>query len=79
MKKRSKFAAVFAFLLMLLFWVLTVSHDSLGFRPVMGTSGNPAGENIGSDIVSLLIWILFLYSVWNLYLAFKKNFAAKPR
>lgn len=71
MKRKSKVAAVVAFGIMLIFWMVTISHDSLGFRSVV-QNGTPAGENIGSDLVSLLVWILFLYSMRNLYLAFKK-------
>ncbi|MBZ5695415.1 MAG: hypothetical protein LAN36_08630 [Acidobacteriia bacterium] len=62
--KRKKTIAIVAFLLMLLFWIATITHDTLGFV----APNSP--EAVGFDLWTTLVWSAFLYSIWNLRRAF---------
>ena len=66
MNKRKIITVIF-FLVVLLVWIGTISHDTLGFVPLNG------GESVGFDFFTAFVWLLFAYSVRKLYLAFRKK------
>jgi len=59
--KRRKVWPLLFFILALIFWLATVSHDTLGFVAPVG------GEAIGFNLWTAFVWFLFLYSAWRLY------------
>lgn len=64
-KRRKKVEAVLLFVIVLLFWISTISHHTLGFvAPVNG-------ETIGFDIWTGFMWFLFLFAARNLYRQFR--------
>jgi hypothetical protein len=63
-KKTSKAGAITLFVLAMLFWVVTIRHDTLGFVAPL------SGEAIGFDAVALLFWLWPIYAGRALYRAF---------
>jgi apolipoprotein N-acyltransferase len=64
--KRSKSSAIGLFVLALLFWVGTISHDMLGFV------APASGEALGFDAVAVLFWLWPVYAGRNLYRTFAR-------
>lgn len=60
-----KAASIILFLIVLLFWFATITHDTLGFVPPVN------GEAIGFDLFTALVWGVFLYCGLHLYHAFR--------
>lgn len=66
-KRPNKIAAVVVFLIALLFWAGTITHDVLGFTP-------PVNEGaMCFDLWAALVWAGFVYCALRLYRAFCRN------
>jgi amino acid permease len=65
--KLKKIAAIASFVLMLLVWIATITHDTLGF--IIPNSA----QATGFDIWGALVWFAFLYSTLNLWRVFKRT------
>ena len=64
---KSKGRSIAAFLLVLIFWLPTVLHGTLGFsRPVNG-------QAIGFDLFVGFVWLLFAFVAWKLFSAFRNG------
>ena len=62
--KNKKLEAVAIFLIAGLLWVATIRNHTLGFVPLA------SAEALGFDLWTALMWLLFLYSIRQLYRAF---------
>jgi hypothetical protein len=62
--KRNRTVAIVAFVGVLLFWFATVTHDTLGFVAPLNA------EAVGFDLWTAMVWLAFLYTIWNLWRAF---------
>jgi hypothetical protein len=64
---KDRATAVVLFLVALLLWAATISHDTLGFvAPV-------SAQAVGFDLWTALMWLLFLYASRRLYRTFWKK------
>jgi hypothetical protein len=64
---KSKGTAIFLFLIALLLWVATITHNTLGFVA-------PANaQAVGFDLWTAVMWLLFLYAGRKLYRTFWKK------
>jgi hypothetical protein len=66
-KPGTKGRAIALFLLVLVFWLGTVTHHTLGFIPPVN------GEAIGFDFFTSFMWVLFAFVTWRLFSAFRRG------
>jgi len=66
--RKKKTTAIVGFLLVFLFWVLTISRNTFGFIAPHSL------QAVGFDLWTALVWFAFVYSIWNL----SRVFATKP-
>lgn len=60
-KRGRKIGAIVLFALVFLFWISTIRAHTLGFVALINA------EALGFDAFTAFVWLLFLFSVWNLY------------
>lgn len=66
-KPRSKGRAIAELLLVLVIWLPTIAHNSLGFVPPVNA------EAVGFDFGTSLVWLLFAFVVWRFFSTFRSR------
>lgn len=67
--RRKNAAAMAWFVITLVLWLPTVTHHLGGFVALTGA------QAVGFDGFTLLVWVAFLYSAWNLFRRLRPDLA----
>ena len=67
-----KKGALILFAVMVILLVFVLVHGTLGFVPMND------GHDVFVDVLHGAVWLVFLYSAWKLYAAFRRHPGAAP-